>query len=262
MSALELSGLSFSYRQHPVFHSICLSVEEGRFCALLGSNGAGKTTLLKCVNHLLRPSEGRVLWRGVDTGRLTMRERARIYGYVPQNTQARAGLNVFETVLSGRLPHIGYRASPADVNKVSSLLEELCLAELAFRPLHQLSGGERQRVLIARALAQVPEVLLLDEPISSLDLRYQYEIMDLLRRVSRERALTVVAVLHDLNMAVEYADELALLKAGQLYAKGTPQQVLTEQAVEDVFGIRMELMTIKGRSVLLPVRNTVASSSP
>ena len=167
MSALELSGLPFSYRQHPGFHSICLSVEEGRFCALLGSNGAGKTTLLKCVNHLLRPNEGRVLWRGVETGRLTMRERARIYGYVPQNTQARAGLNVFETVLSGRLPHMGHRASPADVNEVSSLLEELGLAELAFRPLHQLSGGERQRALIARALAQAPEVLLLDEPISS-----------------------------------------------------------------------------------------------
>ena len=218
--------------------------------------------LFRSVNHLLRPSEGRVLWRGVETGRLTMRERARIYGYVPQNTQARAGLNVFETVLSGRLPHMGHRASPADVNEVSSLLEELGLAELAFRPLHQLSGGERQRVLIARALAQAPEVLLLDEPISSLDLRYQYEIMDLLRRVSRDRGLTVVAVLHDLNMAVEYADELALLKAGQLYAKGTPRQVLTEQAVEDVFGIRMELMTIKGRSVLLPVRDAVAPSSP
>lgn len=255
MSALEISGLSFSYRQHPVLRGIRFSVEEGRFCALLGANGAGKTTLLKCVNHLLRPSGGQVLWRGVDTGRLSIRERARIYGYVPQNTQARAGLNVFETVLSGRLPHMGHRASPADVNAVSALLEELGLAELAFRPLHQLSGGERQRVLIARALAQTPEVLLLDEPISSLDLRYQYEIMDLLRRVSRERSLTVVAVLHDLNMAVEYADELALLKDGMLYANGPSRQVLTEQAVEEVFGIRMELLTVRGRSVLLPVRD-------
>lgn len=257
MSALELSELSFSYRQHSVLHNIRFSVEEGRFCALLGSNGAGKTTLLKCVNHLLRPSGGRVLWRDMDTGRLSMRERAKIYGYVPQNTQARAGLNVFETVLSGRLPHMGRRASPADVDRVSTLLEEMGLAALAFRPLHQLSGGERQRVLIARALAQTPEVLLLDEPISSLDLRYQYEIMDLLRRVSRERGLTVVAVLHDLNIALEYADELALLKGGRLYAKGAPCEVLTEQAVAEVFGIRMELLNIRDRSVLLPVRDIV-----
>lgn len=262
MSALELSGLSFSYRQHPVLRDIDLTVEEGGFCALLGANGAGKTTLLKCVNHLLRPGGGRVLWRGVDTGRLTMRERARIYGYVPQNTQARAGLNVFETVLSGRLPHMGHRASSADVDLVSALLEELGLAALAFRPLQQLSGGERQRVLIARALAQTPEVLLLDEPISSLDLRYQYEIMDLLRRVSRERRLTVVAVLHDLNIALTYADELALLKDGRLYAEGPPQQVLTEQAVEEVFGISMELLTVKGRSVLLPVRDAGSPSPP
>lgn len=252
MSALELSGLSFSYRHRPVLRDVDLSVEEGRFCALLGANGAGKTTLLKCVNHLLRPGRGRVLWRGADTGRLTMRERARIYGYVPQNTQARAGLNVFETVLSGRLPHMGHRASPSDVGRVSALLEELGLSELAFRPLHQLSGGERQRVLIARALAQDPEVLLLDEPISSLDLRYQYEIMDLLRRVSRERGLTVVAVLHDLNIALTYADQLALLKNGRLYAHGPPSDVLTERAVEEVFGISMELLTVKGRSVLLP----------
>lgn len=253
MSGLEIDSLSFSYRDRPVLKGIDLRVEEGSFCALLGANGAGKTTLLKCINALLHPREGRVLWRGRDTGRLSMRERARIYGYVPQNTQVRAGLDVFETVLSGRLPHMNRRASAADVDRTSQVLEELGLEKLAFRPLHQLSGGERQRVLIARAMAQDPEVLLLDEPISSLDLRYQYEIMDLLRQIAGEKRLTVVAVIHDLNMALEYAGRLALLRDGALYGEGGPE-ILTPQAVEDVFGIRMEPVKVKGRTVLLPVR--------
>ena len=254
MNGLEIDSLSFSYRDRPVLKGIDLRVEEGSFCALLGANGAGKTTLLRCLNFLLRPQAGPECWHGRDTRRLSIRERARIYGYVPQNTQVRAGLDVFETVLSGRLPHMGRRASPGDVDRTSALLEELELTELAFRPLHQLSGGERQRVLIARALAQDPEVLLLDEPISSLDLRYQYEIMDLLRRVAGERGLTVVAVIHDLSMAVEHADTLALLRGGALYGAGEPERTLTPQAVEDVFGIRMELLRWKGRTVLLPLR--------
>ena len=251
MTGLEIAELSFSYRRRPVLRGVSLAVTEGTFCALVGANGAGKTTLLKCVNALLRPREGRVTWRGVDTGRMSMRERARIYGYVPQSTQVQAGLNVFETVLSGRLPHMGARASAGDMDLVSALLEELGLEGLAFRPLHQISGGERQRVLIARALAQNPEVLLLDEPISSLDLRYQYEIMDLLRHLAAG-GLTVVAVIHDLNMALGYADQLALLREGVLYREGPPDRVLTGRAVEEVFGVRMELTELKGRQFLLP----------
>ncbi|MCI1999749.1 MAG: ABC transporter ATP-binding protein [Clostridia bacterium] len=252
MSGLLFSKLNFSYRNRKILNDINFEVKPGDFCVLLGANGAGKSTLIQCTNSLIRPQEGHVLWKGTDTSKLSIKERAKIYGYVPQSTQVSSGLSVMETVLSGRLPFIGYKPGKADIEKTSEIIQTMGLEELAFRPLHHLSGGERQRVLIARALAQEPEVLLLDEPISNLDLRYQYSFMQLLHKIKSEQGITIVAVLHDLNLALDYADQTVLLCGGKVAAQGLPRDVLSEEMIWKVFQIRVERTCIKDRLLIVP----------
>ena len=260
MSGLEFSKVAFSYRNRSILQDVSFGVEQGTFCVLLGANGAGKSTLIRCANSLLRPQKGHVFWNGTDTGKLSIRERAKIYGYVPQSTQVRSGLNVMETVLSGRMPFMGHKAGKSDVEKASEIIEAMELAEFAFRPLDQLSGGERQRVLIARALAQEPQVLLLDEPISNLDLRYQYELIQLLHQISQEKGITVVAVLHDLNLTLDYAHQAVLLYQGTVLAQGKPQAILSAEAIEKVFQIEVDIVNVKNRPVIIPCK-TVSKDS-
>lgn len=254
MSGLEVSGIDFFYGARQILKGAGFCAGRGELCLLLGANGAGKSTLLRCLNGLLRPRRGGVRLDGQETGGLPLRERARIFGYVPQAAESGARLTVMETVMAGRLPFAGGRLGHADLDRSALLLEQLGLSRLAFRSLADLSGGERQRVLIARALVGEPRVLLLDEPTSSLDLRYQYEVMELLLRVSRERRLPVVAVLHDLNLALDFADRAVLLSQGQVLAQGEPQEVLTPERIWEAYGIRAGISRAEGRAVLLPQR--------
>ena len=249
---LEAEDISFSYGKRRILEHVSFRCLPGEVCVLLGANGAGKSTLLKCVNGLLSPAGGRVRWRGRETSRLSMKQRAKIYGYVPQETGRRTELGVMETVLSGRLPYMGIKASAEDLEKTEAILADLGLKPLAFSRLEDLSGGERQRVLIGRALAQEPEILLLDEPTSSLDLRYQYEVMELLRKLAREKCLAVVTVLHDLNLALEFADRAVLLSGGRILAQGAPADVLTPERIEAAYGIGAEIGRFGGRRVVLP----------
>lgn len=252
IKGLEVRGLNFSYGRRKVLQNVSFRVEPGTFCAFLGGNGAGKSTLLRCINGLLKADPECVRWNETITGQLTVRERAGIFGYVPQNTQTAYTLNVMEIVLSGRLPHMGMKAGKQDLEKVSAVMEEFHLKDYAFRPFHQLSGGERQRVLIARAVAQEPQVLLLDEPTSSLDLKFQYEVMDLLHRISRN-GITVAAVIHDLNLALDYADRAVLLSGGTVIAQGIPEEVLTPEQIRQAYGVDTELVRIGLRSVIVRV---------
>ena len=260
MNGLEICNLSFSYGHREVLKNISFQVQQGSFCAFLGGNGAGKSTLVRCINGLLRTDGECVVWNGIKTGKLNIKERARVYGYVPQNTQAGYSLNVMEIVLSGRLPHIGVKAGKSDLEKAAGVMEEFHLQDYAFRPFKQLSGGERQRVLIARAVAQEPQLLLLDEPTSSLDLRYQYEVMDLLRHVCR-RGITVAAVIHDLNLALDYADTAVLLTSGTVTAMGTPAEVLTPERILTAYGVQTETYQIGSRSVILRSGNCLRQLS-
>lgn len=250
INGLEVRGLNFSYGHREVLKNVSFRVEPGTFCAFLGGNGAGKSTLLRCINGLLKADPECVRWNETKTGKLTVRERAGIFGYVPQNTQTGYALNVMEIVLSGRLPHMGMKAGKHDLEKVSEVMEEFHLKDYAFRPFNQLSGGERQRVLIARAIAQEPQVLLLDEPTSSLDLKYQYEVMDLLHHISRN-GITVAAVIHDLNLALDYADRTVLLSGGTVVAQGIPEEVLIPDQIREAYGVDTELVRIGRRSVIV-----------
>ncbi len=229
-----------------------VSVRPGELCVLLGANGAGKSTLLKCINGLRTPSRGSVVWNGRETRRLSVKEKAKIYGYVPQETGAGGGLTVMETVLSGRLPYMGLSPRPEDLQKAEEILVRLKLERLAFCRLETLSGGERQRALIGRAMAQEPEVLLLDEPTSSLDLRFQYEVMGLLKEIGAEQGIAVAAVIHDLNLAMDFADRAVLLWEGSVLAEGRPETVLTPERIEASYGIAAEIGRFGERRVILP----------
>ena len=253
---LEVSGIKFHYGKREILKGTGFQARRGEVCLLLGANGAGKSTLLKCINGLLKAYDGTVKWLGKDTAPLSLREKARIFGYVPQNTQAGLSLTVMETVISGRLPFSGGKTGKEDVEKSARMLEQFGLSDYAFRQMGQLSGGERQRILIARALAGDPQVLLLDEPTSSLDLRYQYEVMELLVKVSREKNLAVVAVIHDLNLALDFADRVALLHDGHVLAEGATKEVITPDRIEKAYGIRAAIHNLEKRWVVLPEKSS------
>ena len=247
---LTADRISFSYRTHPVLHTLSCSFDTG-ITAILGANGTGKSTLLRLLAGLLRPQSGTVFANGKAISTLSPRECARTVAYLPQKI-AFPACTVFDAVLSGRLPHIGWRASEDDLAAVQSALMRLDLAQFALRPACDLSGGEQQKLAIARALAQEAPVLLLDEPTSSLDLRAQSEFVRLLRSLSTERSLTVVAVLHDLNLALRAADRFLLLKDGGVLAAGG-SEILTPENVLAAYGIHAAIETVAGQAAVIPL---------
>ncbi len=259
---LEVNDLAFSYKNHSVFENVSFSIEEVCFCALVGPNGAGKTTLLKCINGILHPRRGTVRADGVDVFELSLRQRARIFGYVPQHTAVNACLNVLETVVSGRLPHMNGRAGPADIAAAEEIIAEMGLERFAMRQLHELSGGERQRILIARALAQEPSIMLLDEPTSNLDLHYQLETMELLRGLSRKKDICMLAVIHDLSSVIRYAEKVILLENHSIRNIGTPETVLTTDTMRETFRINAAFAEAEGIRAMIPISSVKNDIQP
>lgn len=252
---LQIEDLCCGYRQKRVLDGVRLEIPSGCFCALMGANGAGKTTLLKSINGILRPQSGRILVDGCDVLAMPPRQRARLIGYVPQNAQAGdSGLSVMETVLSGRVPHMRGRLRNEDREIAARVLEEMALEPLAMRTLRQLSGGERQRVFIARAMAQQPRILLLDEPTNNLDMHFQQDVMEHMRRMSARQGMTVVTILHDLNLAIAYADQTVLLRDGGVYASGRPEALLNEESVQEIFHVRVDFVPYNGVRYAVPHR--------
>ncbi len=237
-SLLSAQQVEFAYNGHAVLHQIDVSLERGGLVALLGPNGSGKTTLLKILNGILSPRAGRVTWDGTDLTTLKRREIARRIALVPQELNAPFAFTVREMVLLGRTPHVRplVGETARDREAVETALKLTDTRALADRFFGDLSGGERQRVVIAMALAQAPELLLLDEPTVHLDINHQIEVLELVRQLNRERGLTVLATMHDLNLASLYFDRLILLNKGCVMAEGTPQRVLSRERVEEVFG--------------------------
>ncbi|MFC7330190.1 ABC transporter ATP-binding protein [Marinactinospora rubrisoli] len=239
--SLEVAGVEFGYRRHPVLEGIDLTVAEGAFCALLGPNGSGKSTLTKILARILRPGAGTVRHAGRDLLRMPRREHARIVSYVPQSSEAPFELTVREAVLLGRTPHIGLLPTTHDWDVVEAAIDQLGLADLRERHLSELSGGQAQRVLIARALAQEPRVLLLDEPTSALDLRYQIETLRIVREVTRERGVTALIAIHDLNHAAHFCDQAVLLHGGRIVADGPPAEAFDAATLGRVYGLEVRV---------------------
>ncbi|MGC8862302.1 MAG: heme ABC transporter ATP-binding protein [Armatimonadota bacterium] len=235
---MRVDSLRAGYNGAEVLRGISLDLEHGDFLGVIGPNGSGKTTLLRCMSRTLEPLSGRIELDGRDIYSIHPREFARRVAVVPQDTVVAFDFSVLEIVLMGRSPMLGRFAveSTHDTSIALRALELTGTAHLRDRSINALSGGERQRVMVARALAQEPQVLLLDEPTSHLDISFQFEIMDLIRRLNRDHALTVLAVLHDLNLASEYCDRLVLVGDGRVQASGTPEQVVTAEHIRRVYG--------------------------
>lgn len=248
---LSTEKLSFTYPGRPVLVDATFKVRQGEFIALLGTNGAGKTTLLKCLNRILRPQSGTVWMGQQDIGELNRRELAQKMGYVEQQRQG-SRTTVFDAVLMGRRPYIKWEATREDLTIVDQVLERLDLSAFALRFLDELSGGELQKVTIARALAQQPEVLLMDEPTSSLDLKNQLEVLTLTREICQSGGIAVVAAMHDLNLALRFADRFILLKDGLIFTAGG-KEVMTAETLNAVYDVSVAVENFNGSKVIIPL---------
>lgn len=256
---LAAKSVEFAYADQAALRAVNLSLGPGDLVGLLGPNGSGKTTLLKVLCGILAPSEGRVEWKGSDLRELKRRETARHIALVPQELNVPFSFSVQEMVELGRTPYVRplMGSGPDDRRAIDRALELTETTPFANRFIGDLSGGERQRVVIAMALAQEPEVLLLDEPTVHLDINHQVEILDLIRRLNHERGLTVLATMHDLNLASLFFDRLVLLQRGSVSAEGSPTEVLSKERVQDVFQAEVAVLAHPARDgiphiVLLP----------
>ena len=256
--SLETRALRAGYAGRVVVDGLDLAVPRRGVTVVVGANACGKSTLLKTLARALRPLGGTVLLDGADVAGTPSRVFARSVGMLPQNPVAPDGLSVADLVGRGRHPHHGWidRWTARDDEVVAQALAATGTAELADRHVDELSGGQRQRVWIAMALAQDPDVLLLDEPTTFLDLTHQLEVLDLLRSLNRERGTTIVMVLHDLNLAARYADHLVVMAGGAVLAEGAPAQVITEQVLRDAFRLEAVVVPdpVTGGPMIVPGR--------
>ncbi len=245
MTALGIQDLHFGYTaEQPVLRGVDLELSAGEVCTVLGPNGSGKTTLLRCLLGQLQPSDGRITLDGQPVEGLGARARARQLAYVPQLPGSAFAFTVRELVAMGRYAHQGALglASAEDRALVQRAMERTGTAAFADRTLAELSGGEAQCVMIARALAQQPRIMLLDEPTSHLDLRNQLLIVRLVRQLAREERMAALVVGHDINLAARHSDRLALFRAGRVAATGTPEAVLERSLLRETYGVEVELI--------------------
>lgn len=254
MVNITIKSLTFGYNGSMILDGLNLVVEDSEVLGLVGPNGSGKTTLIKCMDKILKP-KGSILIDGRDIDTVSRTDLAKRLGYVPQSSSTPLATTVFDTVLMGRRPHISWRVSDSDLDKVADILGLLHLENLAMRDFSQLSGGQKQKVLIARALAQEPEVLLLDEPTSSLDMKHQLEVMETISSLVKEKKISAVMALHDLNLASMFVDKLAILKGGKIYAAGEPIDLLNAKNIRDVYGVEAVVMNNLDRPYIVPLRS-------
>jgi iron complex transport system ATP-binding protein len=253
--SVSVRGVGVTLGRAPILHEVSVDVPAGSWLSIVGPNGAGKSTLLRAVAGLVA-SRGTIELGATDTRHLDRRAWARLVALVPQDPVVPPGMPVSSYVLLGRTPHIAPlgREGARDLEVAGRTLEELDLVALADRPLETLSGGERQRAMVGRALAQEAPVLLLDEPTTALDVGHQQDVLELVDRLRRERGCTVVASMHDLTLAGQYADHLLLLDHGRVVTTGLPEAVLTEENLARFYGARVRVIADGGSLVVVPVR--------
>ena len=253
MVKITIKDLSFSYGSRKILEDLNVAVGDSEVLSLVGPNGSGKTTLIKCIDRILKPKGSILLNGGRDLQSLSRQEVAKYIGYVPQSTTGVLTTTVFDTILMGRKPHMGWRVADDDIDKVVEVMKLLHIEEFALKDFSELSGGQKQRVLIARALCQEPEVLLLDEPTSSLDLRHQLESLETIRSLVKRTKISAVMAIHDLNLAARYSDTLVMLKDGMVYSAGDPGELLTEENIRTIYGVEAVVMRELDRPYVVPI---------
>ena len=238
MFNLRLDKVSLGYGKRTVLHNISLEAKPGEMLGIIGPNGSGKSTLIRGITRLISPSSGQIFLDGQDVASISRLDLARLVAVVPQNPVLPELFTALEVVLMGRTPHLGLfrHEGEKDLAIVRRAMEVTQTIAFTERRIGELSGGERQRLTIARALAQEPKMILLDEPTAHLDINYQIETLDLARQLCLEQKLIVVATLHDLNLAAQYCDRLVMLSDGKIHCHGTPKAVINAQTIKEVYG--------------------------
>ena len=247
---LAVNEIEFGYGCRTILENVGFTVQRGEFLSILGNNGAGKSTLLKTLNKILLPEKGSILLEGQEVSKLSRLAIALKMAYVSQHFESNRQ-TVFDAVLLGRKPFIKWEAKASDLALVQGILMKTGLADFALRYLDELSGGELQKVVIARALAQEPEVLLLDEPTSNLDLRNQMEVLQTIRTVAKEKKIAVVAVMHDLNLALRFSDKFLLLQNTKVFAAGG-LEVMTAENITQAYGVPVSVERVRDQTVVIP----------
>ncbi len=248
---IQVQEISFGYeRKRLILEKITFSVQSGESVAILGNNGAGKSTMLKCLNRILTPQQGSVLVRGKDICQMPLAEVAKNMAFAPQHTPD-SRLTVHDMIMLGRKPYIKWGVRHEDEQIVAQIIQKMNLQKIELRFFEELSGGEKQKVVLARALAQQPKSLLLDEPTSSLDLRNQYEALELVSEICRQKEIAVVLVIHDINLALRYCDKFLLMKESQIYAYGG-EEIINEEVMTAVYGIKIKVRQIDGQKIVIP----------
>lgn len=248
---IEVKNLSFSYKKNApkVLDDITCDLEQGHMIAILGNNGAGKSTLLKCLNRINKINSGRIVVNGKDVYGMSLRSMAQQIAFVPQRSEPTQTL-VFDAILLGRRPYIQWDITSKDKQIVNDVIQQMGLEKYASRYLSELSGGELQKVVLARALAQQPEYLLLDEPTSALDPKNQHEILRIVQKICREQNISVMIVIHDLDLAVRYCDRFLLVADSKIYSYGDLSTV-TEKAIRDVYDLDVDIIEYNNKKLIV-----------
>ncbi|MDR1149044.1 MAG: ABC transporter ATP-binding protein [Spirochaetaceae bacterium] len=244
---IQIKNISFSYYKNEVLKDISFNVQSGECVGILGNNGAGKSTLITCLNKIRTPKTGEIYIDNQDVLKMGRLETARRISYVAQKNEL-SQMTVFDCVLLGRKPYIKWSLSQTDIDICDSMIEQVGLTKFKLRYINELSGGELQKVMLARAFVQQPELLLLDEPTSNLDPKNQYEMLSLVRRMARERNISTLIVIHDLNLALRYCDKFVFIKEGIIYRYGDAS-IITKETIFDVYGINAVITDVSGKKI-------------
>lgn len=249
---LVVKDLEFSYPGVPVLRDISFEFRPGETVSIVGENGAGKSTLLKCMNRILSYKQGTVMVEGNDITDMKRKEIALYMAYLPQKTSYLYPITVFDAVLTGRFRHLSMETGRTSEGIVWDILDMMGLEHIAMRDFNEISGGQQQQVIIARALAQEADILLLDEPTAGLDIRHQLEVMDVIQHSVREKDLLAAITLHDLNLAARYSDRVIMLHQGRIFAAGEPLAVFTPEHISAVYGVKASVSHANGSPVIIP----------
>ena len=254
---MKLENISFTYETLPVLRDLSISIWESNFIGLIGPNGSGKSTLLKIMGAILKPDSGSIQFKESLLSRINKKHFAQSVSWIPQDHPMVFPFKVSEIVLMGRHPYLSPLSfeSEEDFEISRRAMETTMTYQFADRYFNEISGGEKQRVMIASALAQNPEMMLLDEPTAALDLKYQIQILSILKNLNAGHKMTLIMAMHDLNLASKFCNRLILLNEGQIVRDGTPEQVLEKNILEQVYGIEVDLVsnTIDGSIMVHPV---------
>jgi len=261
MIQLQAKGIEFGYNSSMILKDVSFEIGPSRLVTIVGPNGSGKSTLIKCIDRILTPSCGNILIDRKDVTKMDRMEIAKNLSYVPQSSARTFSSNVFDTVLMGRRPHIGWLSSSDDEEKVWEVLRLLGIEDLAMSGFGELSGGQQQKVLIARALVQETKVMLLDEPTSNLDIWHQLDVMNIVSDLVRKRRMTALIALHDLNLASKYSHGIIMMKKGKIMAAGDPASVLTPENIEAIYNVEVAVRSQSEAPFIVPVRQIKANGS-